>query len=617
MAFITKLGQITSYYDANGHYARVQPAGINFFDYNPGTQQLESKPLAQQFSGYNALGLGPFERCPGSATQAQSGSNPFVNPPIAGGLPASGLRSDRRAPGAMRRIAASLALVIGLVALLSSSLAAGGDDGNYEVRAIFDNGAFLTKGEEVRIAGANVGTIAEVDVTGNDEPAHEDGSPDPGKAVVVMRIEDAAFQDFREDASCLIRPQSLLGEKFVECQPTQPRSAGSEAPPELATVADGDPGAGQRFLPLESNGKTVDLDLVNNIQRLPYAERFRLILNDLGGALAGRGKDLGEVIDRANPALRVTDEVLAKIASQSKRLEQLARDGNAVLTPLSRERQRITGFLANANESAAATAEHKPALEAGFQKLPGFLRELRLTMVQLRAFSDQAEPTFADLGAAAPAATKATKALGPFSKAGIPALTSLGKAADETTGPLTAADPVIKQLRDLSKKSRPGARNLKSLLRSTRKTNGFQYIDELFFNGVGATNLYDSYGHVLRTVLPNNNCVDYVTVPLIGCSSKFGEPGSASGRISNQRPRGATAPADPDRARRGRRRAPAPVEAPSAKTSGGGAAPGLDGIKGLLDYVYGGATEQASPGSSATAPSDDETAAVGLQGGAK
>jgi phospholipid/cholesterol/gamma-HCH transport system substrate-binding protein len=99
MAFITKLGQVTSYYDANGHYARVQPAGINFFNFNSGTNQLESQPLSNQFSGYDALGIGPFARCPGSATQPEAGSNPFVNPPIAGGLPASGCDPTAVPPG--------------------------------------------------------------------------------------------------------------------------------------------------------------------------------------------------------------------------------------------------------------------------------------------------------------------------------------------------------------------------------------------------------------------------------------------------------------------------------------------------------------------------------------
>jgi phospholipid/cholesterol/gamma-HCH transport system substrate-binding protein len=99
MAFITKLGQVTSYYDADGHYTRVQPAGSNFFGYNPGTQQLESIPTSQQFAAYSAFGLGPFARCPGGATQPHAGSNPFVNPPIPGGVSASDCDPTAVPPG--------------------------------------------------------------------------------------------------------------------------------------------------------------------------------------------------------------------------------------------------------------------------------------------------------------------------------------------------------------------------------------------------------------------------------------------------------------------------------------------------------------------------------------
>ena len=66
------------------------------------------------------------------------------------------------------------------------------------------------------------------------------GSDEPGKAVVVLQIDDPGFQDFREDASCQIFPQSLLGEKFVECEPTQPRAPGTEPPPELEVIPEGE-----------------------------------------------------------------------------------------------------------------------------------------------------------------------------------------------------------------------------------------------------------------------------------------------------------------------------------------------------------------------------------------
>jgi phospholipid/cholesterol/gamma-HCH transport system substrate-binding protein len=88
---VGKLGQITGYYDADGHYARVQPAGLGVFHYNPGTQNLEPIPLAAQFADYGVFGASPnfkvFRRCPGGITQASTDlSNPFVNPPWVGSV---------------------------------------------------------------------------------------------------------------------------------------------------------------------------------------------------------------------------------------------------------------------------------------------------------------------------------------------------------------------------------------------------------------------------------------------------------------------------------------------------------------------------------------------------
>ena len=124
-------------------------------------------------------------------------------------------------------LAAGLVAAVVVVVLLASG--GGESGGGYRVRAIFENGAFMVNGEQVRVAGANVGTIESVSVSMPGETvAYRNGKPAsvPGKAIIVMDITDPGFQDFREDASCLIRPQSLIGEKFVDCSPTLPRAPG-------------------------------------------------------------------------------------------------------------------------------------------------------------------------------------------------------------------------------------------------------------------------------------------------------------------------------------------------------------------------------------------------------
>jgi phospholipid/cholesterol/gamma-HCH transport system substrate-binding protein len=79
-----KLGQASGYYDANGHYARVQFANLNLFDFDEVSGQLNPIPPSQQYDAFGAS-AGTKSRCPGGATQpAPDGSNPFVEPPFTG-----------------------------------------------------------------------------------------------------------------------------------------------------------------------------------------------------------------------------------------------------------------------------------------------------------------------------------------------------------------------------------------------------------------------------------------------------------------------------------------------------------------------------------------------------
>ena len=78
---------------------------------------------------------------------------------------------------------------------------------------------------------------------------------------------------------------------------------------------------------MTQTSRPVDLDLLNNVFRLPYRQRLSIILNELGTGLAGRGDDLRiAVIRNANPALQETDKVLAILAAQNKTLQNLASD---------------------------------------------------------------------------------------------------------------------------------------------------------------------------------------------------------------------------------------------------------------------------------------------------
>jgi virulence factor Mce-like protein len=426
-----------------------------------------------------------------------------------------------------------LGLVVALLGLVVIGVVrAGADDTgqHYYVRAIFDNASTLVAGEDIKIAGAPVGVVSDMDVT-----------PDK-RAAVTLRIDDEGFTPFKKDATCTIRLQGLIGERFVECEP------GSAGSPKLATIEHGD-GEGEHLLPVEGTSSPVDLDLVNDILRLPYRERFAILLNELGTGLAGRGQELNEVIHRANPALRETDQVLAVLANQNRDLARLAANSDRALAPLSRERERFAHFIVAANDTSEASAERRTDIARGIDRLPSFLRQLRLLMVDLESVTDQGTPLLTDVRAAAPDLGRLIHAQGTLADASREALPSLGDALERGRPALIHARPLIQDLGRLGKQLAPTSVDLDELTASLKKTGAIERINDFVYYVGLATNGFDTLGHYLRAGLVTNTCTEYATVTTgAACTANFtsGFAAGASGRLDAQ-----TAPAPKKGARGG------------------------------------------------------------------
>src|SRR5436190_3144421 len=423
----------------------------------------------------------------------------------------------------MRRILGIvLTLCVSAAALLLATAASDGGGTPYRVRAIFNNAFSVIPGEDVKIAGVKVGKIESLDVT-----------PDQ-KAAVVLRIDKSGFGDWRTDAHCTIRPQSLIGEKFVECTPTQPRPVGTQPPPLLPEDRDH---KGQHLLPASQTSRPIDIDLLNNVLRLPYRERLSIILNELGTGLAGRGADLNQVIRNADPALAQTDKVLKLLAGENRVLADLARDSDTALAPIARERRHVTGFIHNAGITAQATAEKSQQFEKIWADLPAFLRQLKPTMVRLGALSDEMTPVLTDLGAQAPAINRWIISLGPFAKASTPAVTTLGQALVPGRKALIAAKPITQDLKTFGNQLVPLSTNLSSLLTSLRSTGGIERLMDFLFYSTAAVNGYDSYGHYLRAQLIVNTCTTYRVQGDPSCTANFvkGSARAASSRDDSVR----------------------------------------------------------------------------------
>jgi virulence factor Mce-like protein len=412
------------------------------------------------------------------------------------------------------------AIAIALLALAGVALAVGAggeDDDEMTYRLAFDNAFGLTEGGDLRIGGVRAGVIDKLALSGGYPP----------KAVVDVTVSEPGFADLREDATCEVRPQSLIGEYYVDCQP-------GESDRRL-------PDGGR--VPVERTTSTIPFDLVNSVMRLPYRERFRLIIAELGTGLAGRSDDLSEVLRRAHPGLRETTQALRMLGRQTRTIERAIIDADRVVAALESRKSDVVRFVDEAGETAAITASRRADLAEDFRLLPEFLAELRPNMARLGELAGAQAPLLRDLGAAAGDLDTFLTRLRPFSDNARPAFRALGDASEAGLAAVRATDEEVDVLRRAASDAPGTAKPLRQLLESlddrsravendarakatgppapdkthipASEEGGFTGMEGLwnyYYWQALSTNAFDSIGHILRIS---------ATLDLGGCSAYF------------------------------------------------------------------------------------------------
>jgi virulence factor Mce-like protein len=419
----------------------------------------------------------------------------------------------------MRRVLVLLA-VLGVCA--AAFVLAGASDENSDARTyriMFDNAFGLTEGGDFRVGGVQAGQTTKFDV---------DKKPGKApKAVVTVEVQKPGFGDFREDATCEILPQSLIGEYYVDCQP-------GNSPKRLKKGG---------TVPVDQTTSTIPTDLVNNIMRRPYRERFRLIITELGTGLAGRPDDLQEILRRAHPGLRETSRVLRILGDQNQIIKDFITDSDTVVQELEKNKRDVVRFVREAGDAAEISATRRAELRAQFQRFPRFLDELRPTMARLGELADEQTPLLADLERAAPDLDTFFTRLGPFAEASRPAVRSLGEMGDVGRRAFRKGRAEIAELRELSEEAPAFAKPLRQFLQTiddrkraiendvrAKETappapdptaipgeggfTGMEAIWNYFFWQTLSINMLDDEAHILRaglTAVPD--CVNFDNEP--------------------------------------------------------------------------------------------------------
>jgi ABC-type transporter Mla subunit MlaD len=398
----------------------------------------------------------------------------------------------------MRRAFTTLLLVAMLAGAGYAAYSLQPKDTGKKYTVELDNAFGIVNGADLKIAGVRAGKITGMRV-----------APGSHRALIDFEVTKDGFGDLRSDVFCESRPQSLIGEYFIDCEPgTEP-----ERLEQGATI------------PVEQTASTIPVDLINNIMRKPYRERLGIILNELGAGLAGRGGDLNKTIRRASPALRETDKVLVRLAKQNQVLKQLVTDADTVLGDLAQNRKGVSRFVVETKETASASAERRADIAASLRRLPTFLRELRPTMTQLGQTAEAQTPSLRNLNASADQLTRFLENIEPFSKSSQVNLRSLAEASRSGRPAVEAARPMVAELSKATEHAGELGNNAAIVLEhlDDRKNavekdprspggqgyTGFEAVLQWLFDNTMAINIFDQNGYMLKVNLFHSECSEY------------------------------------------------------------------------------------------------------------
>ena len=420
----------------------------------------------------------------------------------------------------IRRLVTALAVLLLVVAALIAIAAKSDDDGGAKTyNLLFDNAFGLTEGGDFKIAGVRAGKTTAFKVT------KQNGRP---VALVKAEVSEPGLADLRKDAHCEIRPQSLIGEYFVDCQP--------------GTSDQRIPDGGR--VPVEQTSSTIAIDLVSDVMRLPYRERLRLIVGELGAGLAGRPSDLNAVLRRAHPALRETSQTLRILGRQRSTIKKFIGDAHTVIAALEDRKKDVSRFVRDAGHTAAVTASRRGDLQETFHRLPAFLAELQPYMNRLSDLTQAQTPVLRNLQSSSDELDTFLTRLRPFAAEGTPAFRALGRASAVGTRAVRKTRAEIRELRRLAKDAPGFAKPLRQFLQTIDdrkravepderaaatgpppgdKTHtssnrdgftGMEAIWNYFFWQTLTTNALDDVGHVLRlSIVVNPVCGSYQVKP--------------------------------------------------------------------------------------------------------
>jgi ABC-type transporter Mla subunit MlaD len=433
-----------------------------------------------------------------------------------------------------------LALAGTVLVLILGTTAQGSSSSTFDV--IFDDAKGLIAGQQIKVAGAVAGTIENVTVTPN------------FKARVEGSI-DSKFLPFHQNATCTIRPEGLIAENYVECDP------GTASSPDLK----GNPPT----VPVQDTTEPVSLLDLFNIFNLPTRERVQVIIDEFGVGTAGEGDDFNDILLRANPALKLADQAIGILNRQKGQLASIIDATDTIAAQGASHTGDLQNFLTRAASLSQLTADHSSPLSQTIKRLPGMLDAMQPALVQVDTVTRDGTPLLSELRTASPYLNHVAVDLGPFAKAAKPGLADISRAIKTAIPAVHAVTPVLTVMRTYLTKSEPSTKLFAKMLESVQQSGFVENFLSVIYGISAGLAREDSTSHLLSALLVgpgSGGCALYATKPTAGCEAHYA-PQAGSGSTAATPSRHSTPTTTAPTTATTKTPATAPRTAPSAATT--------------------------------------------------
>ena len=364
-------------------------------------------------------------------------------------------------------LAAIGAFVLALLILLFR----GGDA--YTVKVRFANASQVVDGAVVQVAGRDVGTVQDIDLTAD------------GLAELELKISDDEITPFHRGTRARIRAVGLasVANRFIDL---------SLGPERLPEIEDGG------VLDIDATQGIVDLDAVLDELDPPTRELLQGIIKDGSKIYAGSTEQANLAFHYLNPALSQVAALSRELVRDQAALERLVSTGADVSTALASRRDDLEQGVSSTAATLRAIAAERASLEDAVGRAPEVLRQGTGTLRRARRTLEVTRPALRDLSRAAPPLADVLRNLVPAARRATPVIADLRDL-------LPSVARTLRPLPALAGRAVPALGSATSAIRDlTPILAGLRpYTPDLvtgLFNGFGgaAGGYYDANGHFVR-----------------------------------------------------------------------------------------------------------------------